>query len=309
MTKLDNPVKDIQLSENETVKSLMKQFSQGGGFTAKQLAEGSQIMQEMVDDKDCYKFLSFPACIMATGTRGIIKDLVKNKKVDAIITTGGTIDHDLARSWSDYYAGRFDLPDDELHKEGINRLGNVLVPNKCYGEVLEAKVQPLLKEIYDSGMKELATFELTRELGKRVNNENSVLHWAAKNDIPVFTPGVASASIGAQLLTFNQKHPDFKIDILKDEKELMGLVMQKPKSGALMIGGGISKHHTIWWNQFKDGLDYAVGITTAVEHDGSLSGARLKEAVSWGKINENAKYVTINGDATVLLPLLIGSLN
>ena len=75
-----------------------------------------------------------------------------------------------------------------------------------------------------------------------------------------------------------------------------------------MIGGGISKHHTIWWNMFKDGLDYAVGITTAVEYDGSLSGARLKEAVSWGKIKEKARYITVEGDATVLLPLLVATL-
>ena len=71
-----------------------------------------------------------------------------------------------------------------------------------------------------------------------------------------------------------------------------------------MIGGGISKHHTIWWNQFKGGLDYAVYITTAPEWDGSLSGARVREGVSWGKIKEEARYVTIEGDATVILPIL-----
>ncbi len=79
------------------------------------------------------------------------------------------------------------------------------------------------------------------------------------------------------------------------------------KTGALMIGGGISKHHTIWWNQFRDGLDYAVYVTTAVEYDGSLSGARVREAVSWGKVREDADYVTIDGDATVLLPLMIAA--
>ena len=74
-----------------------------------------------------------------------------------------------------------------------------------------------------------------------------------------------------------------------------------------MVGGGISKHHTIWWNQFRDGLDYAVYITTAVEHDGSLSGARLREAVSWGKVKKNADYVTVEGVATVLLPVIMSA--
>ena len=75
-----------------------------------------------------------------------------------------------------------------------------------------------------------------------------------------------------------------------------------------MIGGGISKHHTIWWNQFKGGLNYALFITTATQYDGSLSGARLKEAVSWGKIDKKAEYVTVDGDATIILPVLLSAL-
>ena len=45
-------------------------------------------------------------------------------------------------------------------------------------------------------------------------------------------------------------------------------------------------------------------ITTAPEHDGSLSGARLREAVSWGKVRPDAPQVVVEGDASVLLPLL-----
>jgi len=74
-----------------------------------------------------------------------------------------------------------------------------------------------------------------------------------------------------------------------------------------MIGGGISKHHTIWWAQFNKGLEYAVYITTAVEYDGSLSGAQTREAISWGKLKEKAKHITIEGEATVLLPLMIAA--
>ena len=86
------------------------------------------------------------------------------------------------------------------------------------------------------------------------------------------------------------------------------IVFEAKKSGALIVGGGISKHHTIWWNQFKDGLDYVVYISTADEWDGSLSGARPREAVSWGKISEKAKHVMIEGDATVLMPIMVSSL-
>ena len=98
------------------------------------------------------------------------------------------------------------------------------------------------------------------------------------------------------------------VNIIEDQQIIANNLFQAKKTGALIIGGGISKHHAIWWNQFKGGLDYAVYITTAVESDGSLSGARSHEAISWGKIAPNASHVTINSDATVVLPLLIKGL-
>jgi deoxyhypusine synthase len=76
----------------------------------------------------------------------------------------------------------------------------------------------------------------------------------------------------------------------------------------LIVGGGISKHHTIWWNQFKGGLDYAVYVSTADEWDGSLSGARPREAVSWGKISATAKRIMVEGDASVILPIIVSAL-
>jgi len=133
------------------------------------------------------------------------------------------------------------------------------------------------------------------------------MYWAWKNKIPMIVPGITDGAVGYQIWQFSQDH-DFKINVLRDEQFLSDLIWNAKKSGALIIGGGISKHHTIWWNQFKNGLDYAVYITTAVEFDGSLSGARTREAISWGKINEKAKHVTIEGDATVYLPMVYAAL-
>jgi len=169
-------------------------------------------------------------------------------------------------------------------------------------------MQPILSGIYKEGKKELSTREIVWEFGKKINNENSILYWAYKNKIPIYVPGITDGAFGSQLWMFWQEHKDFKINLFEDEQELMNMVFDAKKTGALMIGGGISKHHVIWWNQFRDGLDYAVYITTAPEYDGSLSGARIREAVSWGKVKEDAKFVTIEGDATVILPLMIASL-
>ncbi len=302
-----DPVKDIEPEKGMSIAGLIDEFGRAGGFTAKKVSDALKILEDMVND-DATVFLSFPAAIIATGARGVIKELVKKKLVDVIITTCGTLDHDLARIWKDYYHGSFMLDDIELHRMGINRIGNVLVPNESYGLIVEEKLLPVIENIYNS-KKRLSTRELVWEIGKRIENEenaeNSVVYWCYRNRIPVYIPGITDGAVGSQLWIFYQQHRDFIIDVFADECELSDIVFESKRTGALIVGGGISKHHTIWWNQFKGGLDYAVYITTAVEWDGSLSGARSREAVSWGKIKESAKHVTVEGDATLILPLLV----
>jgi len=298
-------VKDFLIDKNIDVKNLVKQMEESGGFTSKKLAEGIEILHEMIEDKDCLKFLSFPADIIATGTRGIIRDFVKNKMFEVVITTSGMLDHDIARSYKKYYHGRFEMNDVELHQKGINRLGNILVPNESYGLIVEDKIQEFLKKISEK-TQEISTHELVWELGKNME-QDSISYWAEKNKIPVIIPGITDGAVGFQLWQFSQKNK-FNLDLMKDEDLLSDLVWDAKKSGALIVGGGISKHHTLWWNQFKNGLDYAVYLSTAQEYDGSLSGAKPHEAVSWGKINEKAKFVSVEMDATVALPIILAAL-
>ena len=233
-------------------------------------------------------WLSFPACLCATGTRGFFVEAIKRKAYNVIITTCGTLDHDIARTYQAYYHGAFELDDVELGEQGLNRLGNVIVPNECYGEILEQSVLPWLEEI-EQERKELnpenpwygfGSVELCWAFGDRIDDESSLLHWAAKHRIPIIIPGLSDGSIGASYSCIVSEVPDFMIDFLADEQILSDLTWTCEESHALMVGGGISKHHVIWWNQYRGGLDSAVGITTASEHDGSLSGARLREAIS-----------------------------
>lgn len=299
-------VRDYRVSGDMKVRDLVAAMEKAGGFTAANVGKGAKIVKDMIADEKCFNFLSFPACICSTGLRGVLAQQVKN--FDAIITTCGTLDHDLARAWGGkYYCGSFYTDDWELHKVGVNRLGNVFIPNEDYGGVIEKNMQPILKELV-SQKEEWGCRELIHEFGKRVmKDENSILGQAAKHNVPVYVPGVTDGAFGTQLFMLAQDRK-FKLNILRDEKELSDIVFDNKKTGALMLGGGISKHHTIWWNQFKGGLDYAVYVTTATQYDGSLSGARLREAISWGKVKEGAKFVTVDGDATVILPLLFGCL-
>ena len=303
---LRKEVRDMSLGSGD-VSDVIRQMAESGGFGAKNFAVGVGILRSMIDDRKCFKFLSFPACLVATGMRGAIAQAVKNGWFDAIITTCGTLDHDLARAWGGkYYHGSFELDDAKLHSIEVNRLGNILVPNESYGVPLEKYMNPILEELFKQ-KPEWSGRELLREFGLRLNDENSILYQAAKRNIPIFVPGITDGAFGTNLVWFSQDHK-FKLDLLADEKALSDIAFKQKSLGALMIGGGISKHHVIWWSQFAKGLDYAVYITTATQYDGSLSGARLEEAVSWGKIKETAKYVTIDGDATILLPFIFAAL-
>jgi len=305
--KPGRPVKDISIKKDDSIQSIFNQMSKSGGFESRNLSEGLDILCTMIQDKTCLRFLSFVAAITSTGLRGIIKDMIKNKMFDVVITTCGALDHDIARYFSNYLEGSFTLDDNKLADKHIHRLGNVLVPMESYGPIIEEKMQAFLEKEYKSGKKEMSTSDITKMIGKNLG-EGSFLYWAHKNNIPVIVPGIMDGAVGSQIWLFTQKHHDFKLNVAADGDLLSGLIFKAKKSGAFMIGGGISKHHTLWWNQYRDGLDYAVYITTAQEFDGSLSGALVREAVSWGKVTQKAKQTTIHAEATTILPFLYSAM-
>ncbi|MDO9537271.1 MAG: deoxyhypusine synthase family protein, partial [Thermoplasmata archaeon] len=195
--ELSHKVEDMKLAKNLKVRDVVEQMKQSGGFTAKKLAVGVDILSTMLKEEKCVNFLSFPACIIATGTRGLIRDMIKDKMFDVVITTCGTLDHDLARIQENYYHGDFEMDDAKLLDEGVNRLGNILIPNESYGIVLEKMMQPVLQELWDEGKREMSTRELAWEFGKRVGTEDSILYWAAKNEIPIYVPGITDGAFGS----------------------------------------------------------------------------------------------------------------
>lgn len=298
------PVKDIKVTKGMTVDQLLKAMGNAGGFTAQKLADATDVAESMIKDKDCLRVLSFPACIMATGTRGVIVDMVKNGLVDLIMTTCGTLDHDLSRTFASYYKGDFMMDDQMLREEHeVSRLGNVLVPDSCYGVVLEDNLLPMFEEIF-AETDSLTTHEIIDAVGARLDNEDSLLYQCHKNKVPIVVPGITDGSFGCQLWMYYQTHRKLRIDLFGDEQMLSEITNNAEKMGAIIVGGGISKHHVIWWSQFRGGLDYCLYLTTAEEYDGSLSGARIREAVSWGKVKYDAKNMVVEGDATISLPMI-----
>ena len=307
MSQSGKPIKDISITKESSLEKIFEEMSKSGGFESRNLADGLDVLTVMIKDNNCLKFLSFVGAIISTGLRGIIKDIIKNKWFDVVITTCGALDHDIARHFSNYNEGSFTLDDVMLAEKNIHRLGNILVPMDSYGPLIEEKMQSFLEEEYNKGTREMSTEDICKMIGDHLG-EDSFLYWASKNEIKVIVPGIMDGAVGSQIWLFTQKHADFKLNITKDADTLSGLIFKAKKSGALMLGGGISKHHTLWWNQYRDGLDFAVYITTAQEFDGSLSGALVREAISWGKVTQNAKQTTIHAEITTVLPFLYSAL-
>ena len=111
------------------------------------------------------------------------------------------------------------------------------------------------------------------------------------------------------MLYFNNfRNPGLTLDLIGDIRALNDIALRcrvPRKTGMIILGGGVSKHHICNANLMRNGADFSVFVSTAQEFDGCDSGAKPDEAVSWGKIRLDAKPVKVHGDATIIFPLLV----
>lgn len=298
------PLKDIRIDPKDTVEDLVKMFGDEYGFMAGHLWRAAQILSKGLSESSL-RVLSFTGNLISTGLRGVITQLIKNGLFNLVITTCGALDHDIARSTGGLYSkGYFEGDDVDLAKHNIHRLGNVYIRVDDYGPRVERFVRSLA--VRASAIKEeWGMYELLKLAGEMISDDNSFLRAAYETDTDVFVPGWPDGAFGTDLFFESQRGVKLKINYFKDMQRLSDIFFEsKGKATALIIGGGISKHHTIWWSQFREGLDYVVYVTTAVEWDGSLSGAMPREAITWGKVKPEAERVAVYGDATIVVPIL-----
>jgi len=194
-----------------------------------------------------------------------------------------------------------------LRDKGINRTGNLLVPSDNY-----TKFEDWLMPILDQMLKEQkeqdvvwSPSSMIARLGKEIDNPESVYYWAYKNDIPVFCPAITDGAIGDMIFFHSYHNKGFVLDIAGDIRRMNDHALYARKTGMLILGGGLVKHHICNANLMRNGADFSVYINTAQEFDGSDAGARPDEAKSWGKIKAEAKPVKVYADATLVFPLLV----
>ncbi len=298
-------IKGIRIEGNQSASDLVGQM-RFAGLQASELGKAVEVIREMKKEKATV-ILTFTSNMVSSGLRELFAQLCEEKFVDAVITSIGSVEEDLIKTQKPFLLGDFNSNDARLHKVGINRIGNILVPNDRY-VWLEKFLQPFFKKELEKQRKMerlLAPNELIRDLGLSLKDKNSFVFQCAKNDIPVFCPAPTDGAFGLQLFFFKQDHPEFGIDVSGDLKPLGDKVILSKKTGGIILGGGFAKHHAIGANILRGGFDYAVYVSTASEYDGSLSGAKTKEAVSWGKIKEKGKTAYVEGDASIIFPLMM----
>ena len=276
------------------------------GFQATNLGRAIDVVKKMRED-NVTVFFGYTSNMVSSGIRDVIRYLVKNRMVHVLVTTAGGVEEDIIKCLKPFVLGRFDAKGSELREKGINRIGNVFVPNDRYikfEKFMNSFLAKMLEKQKVQG-RPLSPSEIIRELGKEINNEQSIYYWAYKNDIPVFCPALTDGSFGDMTYFFKKKNNEFRIDIVDDLIRINDIAINAEKTGIILLGAGVIKHHICNANLFRDGADYAVYINTAQEFDGSDAGARPDEAVSWGKIKPEAKSVKVYGDATIIFPLIV----
>ncbi len=276
------------------------------GFQATHLAEAVEITRAMRDD-DATIYLACTSNMVSSGLRESIAYLCRADLVDVLITTSGSITEDVIKTAEPFKMGEWDVDEAAMREQGINRLGNVFVPSDRY-VWLEQYLNDFFPDFFADDPVRTPS-EFAHELGATLDDEDSILKNAADNDIPVFCPALTDAEVGNFLYYYNQQaEQDVGIEILEDYETLIEEGLLADTTGLLCFGAGVPKHHAIMTNLFRGGADYAVYVSTGVEHDGSLSGAPPDEAVSWGKIkDEGTNYTEVKAEATLVVPLLIAA--
>lgn len=293
-------VKDFKWKRGMRVDELADGYS-GLGFQSTELAKAARIMVKMKSSKSKI-FLTFTSNMVTSGLRGFFAQLIRLKMADAIVTTVGSIEEDMMKASGEKFPlGTFHSDDTALHEKGTNRVGNIFVRTASY-EKFEGMMRGVFSALYKKQHRWTVS-DMLKEIGLSIKDEDSILYQAAKNNIPVYCPAITDGAFGFHAFLFQQDHPDFIIDVVKDFGSILFYVNHDDRKGIIALGGSVSKHHALFACLLNGGADYAVYMTTAHETSGSMGGATTEEAKSWGKIADSTDVCTVIGDVTITFPL------
>jgi len=298
-------IEQMRLRAGMTVGELAEEMRRAGVIGAGRVGRAVDIVAEMFSDPDYTTFITLSGPLVPSGMRLVFRDLIRDGHVDVVVSNGANLVHDIVEAMGRaHMVGDVDVDDHVLLEKGINRAYDIFIESDTW-VALEEFIGGVLDDIPEEGRVGVPIHGLIREIGLRIEDEGSILGTAARKGVPIFSPGFLDSMLGIPLWMYS-KRSRLVIDPLKDFDLLGEMVYEAKKSGAIILGGGTPKHHAQYMNTLRDGLDAAVQISSARVEDGSLSGAPLKESVSWGKLKGD-KASTIFGDVTIVFPLIVAA--
>ena len=289
-----------------SVKDLVSEMEKCGVLGAGNIGKATEILTEMFSNKDYTVLLTLAGPLVPGGMRQIIRDLIDQGYLNAIVTTGANMVHDMVEALGHrHWIGSFFAEDEELKDKNIGRIGDIYIEQNAFKD-LEKWIYEILESIPEKKRERISTTELLYEIGKKISDSNSILATAAKKGIPIISPGLVDSIAGFHMWMYSQDKK-LRIDPLLDTHKIVDIAYDSKKVGIIILGGGWPKHYSLFANTFREGVDLAIQITMDRPEPGGLSGATLKEAISWGKVKPQGKEVTIICDVTIAFPLIVAA--
>lgn len=300
--ELNKTIRPAKITRDMTVDQLVDTLS-GCAFGAGRIYEAVDIYREMINDRDCTKFLGLAGAMVPAGMRHIISDMIRDREIDVLVSTGANLVHDIIESMGlHHYKGTDAIDDIKLKHDAVNRIYDVFLPEHHFTD-FEEKLQSIFKEIPEK----LSITELLSHIGARLDDKNAILKSAYDMNVPVYCPAIQDSIIGLQAWLYKQAHP-LNIDVFEDMRGLIDRCFDAKHAGVMIIGGGVPKNFILQSMLVTPrSFDYAIALTMDRPETGGLSGATLDEARSWGKIGEKARSVTVYSDATITLPIIVAA--
>ncbi|MDD1679459.1 MAG: deoxyhypusine synthase [Methanomicrobiales archaeon] len=297
------PVRQLHVTPGMSVGELVREMGRAGAYNAGALHRAASIYEQMLRDQEATRFFGLAGAMVPAGMGGIVSDLIDQGYIDVLVSTGANCVHDVIEALGcHHYHGNASGSDVELRKLAINRIYDVYLPDAAFSR-FEEFVQGTLEDLLRESPFTIAG--LLRSLGERL--PSGILATAAKRKVPVFSPAFQDSMLGLQYWLFSQNHR-VTLDATGDMKDLLDRCFSAKRAGALFVGGGVPKNFILQGMLLTPrGFDYAIQLTGDRPDLGGLSGATLDEARSWGKLSEEAVSVTVYGDATITLPLLVAA--
>jgi len=284
------------------------------GFQGRKLGEVVRVWEKMLKDKNLTIFMGYAGSLSTTGQWKIVKWLIENRLIDVLVSTGANISEDIQDALGyGYWKGSPNVDDKDLLKKNIFRYYDVFTDAVKYRQ-MTALIRRFINSLGENYI--YSTREFCYLFGKFLTEKkiNCILSTAYRKKVPVFSPGIMDSEYGiAAVLAKRKDKKNIIVDQIKDFDELAKIGEKSKKTGAIYIGGGVPKDYTqlltaivalLKGSALEFPHRYAIQITTDNPVWGGLSGCTFDEAISWGKIAKEGKFVQCYCDATIALPIV-----